>query len=65
MTGNSLNNTKVRSNISTISRYDVHTIIAEIIAKDSRYFLFSMLESFHGCNFNKVTNTQQLSQDCS
>ena len=35
MTGNSLNNTKVGSNISPISRYDVHTIIAEIIAKDS------------------------------
>ena len=56
MTGNSLNNTKVGSNISTISRYDVHTIIAEIIAKDSRYF---------GCNFDKATDIQQLSQDCS
>ena len=28
MPGNSLNITKVRSNISSISRYDVHTIIA-------------------------------------
>ena len=62
MKGNSLNNTRVRSTISQISRYDVHTITAKVIAKDSP---FSMLVSFRRSNFDSTTNIQQFSQDYS
>lgn len=62
MKGNSLNNTRVRSTISQISRYDVRTITAKVIAKDSP---FSMLVSFRRSNFDSTTNIQQFSQDYS
>ena len=62
MKGNSLNNTRVRSTISQISRYDVHTITAKVIAKDSPS---SMLVSFCRSNFDSTTNIQQFSQDYS
>ena len=62
MKGNSLNNTRVRSTISQISRYDVRTITAKVIAEDSP---FSMLVSFRRSNFDSTTNIQQFSQDYS
>ena len=62
MKGNSLNNARVRSTLSQISRYDVRTITATVIAKDSP---FSMLVSFHRSNFDSTTNIQQFSQDYS
>ena len=62
MKGNSLNNTRVRSTIGQISRYDVRTITAKVIAEDSP---FSMLVSFRRSNFDSTTNIQQFSQDYS
>ena len=62
MKGNSLNNTRVRSTISQISRYDVRTITAKVIAEDSP---FSMLVSFRRSDFDSTTNIQQFSQDYS
>ena len=50
--------------MSQIGRYNVHTITGKVIARDSKYSLFSILVNFHGCNFDKATNIQQLSQDC-
>ena len=51
--------------MSQIGRYDVHTIPGKVMARDSKYSLFSILVNFHGFNFDKATNIQQLSQDCS
>ena len=62
MNGNSLNNTRVRSTVSQISRYDVRTITAKVKAEDSP---FSMLVSFRRSNFDNTTNIQQFSQDYS
>lgn len=56
MKGNSLNNTRVRSTISQISRYDVRTITAKVIAEDSP---FSMLVSCRRSNFDSTTNIAQ------
>ena len=49
--------------VESVDNYDVHTITAKVIARDSKYCLISILVSLHG--FDKVTNIQKLSQGCS